>query len=251
MQKGTKGILYLGDTGLKEQASYIAGVMAHYKLGFDYVPSDAAFGVQLLDNHYKALIISDYPAANFGQGVLEQVAERVRGGMGLCMIGGWESFSGAKGEYTQSVLQEVLPVVMEVGDDRVNYSQTCLIEEAAEHEITAGLGFDIPPAIGGYNRLRAKAQSQTILLARRFAVGRSGGRFTFESAGTDPLLVVGTYGAGRVAAYASDAAPHWVGPFVDWGDRRVAACADGAAAVEVGNWYAEFFRNLICWTAQR
>jgi hypothetical protein len=51
-----------------------------------------------------------------------------------------------------------------------------------------------------------------------------------------PLLVTGQHGAGRVAAITTDVAPHWVGGFVDWGDARVAAQADGAPAIEVGNW---------------
>jgi uncharacterized membrane protein len=34
---------------------------------------------------------------------------------------------------------------------------------------------------------------------------------------TDPLLTVGTHGAGRSAAFASDCAPHWCPPaFMDW-----------------------------------
>jgi hypothetical protein len=46
---------------------------------------------------------------------------------------------------------------------------------------------------------------------------------------------------------ATDVAPHWVGGFVDWGDQRVAQAVanDG---IEVGNWYARFFRNLLVWT---
>ena len=33
----------------------------------------------------------------------------------------------------------------------------------------------------------------------------------------DPLLVVGSYGSGRGAAFTSDLAPHWAPPaFMDW-----------------------------------
>lgn len=36
-------------------------------------------------------------------------------------------------------------------------------------------------------------------------------------AGEDPLLVVGGYGGGRVAAFTADLAPHWAPPeFVEW-----------------------------------
>jgi hypothetical protein len=52
-----------------------------------------------------------------------------------------------------------------------------------------------------------------------------------------------------VCAMATDAAPHWVGGLVDWGESRVEAQADGAEAIEVGNWYAELFSNIIKWNA--
>jgi hypothetical protein len=62
-------------------------------------------------------------------------------------------------------------------------------------------------------------------------------------------LIVGRYGAGRTAALATDVAPHWVGGFVDWGDRRIAQ-AVGGGMIEVGNWYARFFHNLVAWTGK-
>jgi uncharacterized membrane protein len=62
-------------------------------------------------------------------------------------------------------------------------------------------------------------------------------------------LVLGRYGRGRTVTLATDVAPHWVGGLVDWGDRRVVqGVADGF--IEVGNWYARFFRNLVAWAAQ-
>jgi hypothetical protein len=71
----------------------------------------------------------------------------------------------------------------------------------------------------------------------------------FERIGCDPLLVVGRWGRGRVAALATDVAPHWVGGLVDWGAGRVAAQAPGAEAVEVGDLYARFVCQLMAWTA--
>ena len=47
--------------------------------------------------------------------------------------------------------------------------------------------------------------------------------------------MVGEFGRGRTAALATDVAPHWVGPLVDWGVPRVAAQAPQANAVEVGD----------------
>ena len=62
------------------------------------------------------------------------------------------------------------------------------------------------------------------------------------------MLVVGQFGRGRSAAFASDAAPHWVGGLVDWGAKRIAAHAKGGGQVEVGNHYAELFARLVRWT---
>jgi hypothetical protein len=60
---------------------------------------------------------------------------------------------------------------------------------------------------------------------------------------------VGQWEKGRTAALLTDVAPHWVGPFVDWGRPRVAAQAPEANAIEVGGDYAQFFRQLLEWTA--
>ena len=62
-------------------------------------------------------------------------------------------------------------------------------------------------------------------------------------------MVVGQHGKGRTAALATDVAPHWVGGLVDWGDRRVVQDVAGGF-IDVGNWYAQFFRNLLVWTGQ-
>ena len=55
--------------------------------------------------------------------------------------------------------------------------------------------------------------------------------------------------SGRVAALATDVAPHWVGGLIDWGTGRVAAQAPAADTIEVGDLYAKFFRQLMAWTA--
>jgi len=246
-----KSILYLGDTELKTAASYLAGIMTFYDISFDYLPSDRSFSDSLLTNDYQAVIISDYPAKNFSTDHLNSLAEKVKAGMGLLMIGGWESFTGPNLEYNNTVLREVLPVIMKPADDRINCPQPCLVEKIADHKIVGSLPFDqTPPAIGGFNQLKAKPEASTILVARRFDVSRKQDNFSFTPyQEPDPLLIVGSFGKGRVAAFATDVAPHWVGGLVDWGDSRVEAQAQDAEAVEVGNWYAELFANMVNWTA--
>jgi len=245
-------ILYLGDTAIKEAASYLAGVMTHFGLGFDYLPSDQKVTDSLLSGGYRLFIVSDYQAGNFTSDKLATLAKLVEAGAGLLMIGGWESFTGLNCEYTRTILKDVLPVLMQDTDDRVNWSQPCLIEKNNDHPIISRLPFDaVVPGIGGFNQFSAKPEAKTILSTRRFNVQRAFSGFEFQPfSKTDPLLVVGTYGKGRVTAFASDVAPHWVGGLVDWGNSRVSAQGPGANAIEVGNWYALFFGQMVKWTAR-
>ncbi len=246
-QKKSK-ILYAGDTTLQTAASYLAGILTHYNLDFDYVASDQPIG-RALGANYGLYIISDYPVNNWTEDDFNKVLQAVQAGAGLLMIGGWESYHGLAGEYHNSPLAKALPVTMQNSDDRVNSPDPCLMEVLASHEIIAGLPFNRPPAIGGYNRVAAKPDSQEILALRPVEISADkAGRFDFMVGQPDPLLVLGNFGAGRTAAFASDVAPHWVGTLVDWGPQRIKAQGPGAEAVEVGNHYAEFFARLVKWT---
>lgn len=242
-------ILYCGDTTLREAGSYLAGVMAYFSIPFDYLASDQGFDDPFLLRAYRGIILSDYPAKNFTRDQLLKLVEQVRQGMGLLMIGGWASFTGANREYTDAPLREMLPVIMQEHDDRVNSWQPCVIEQEKVHAIVDDLPFDrCSPSVGGFNRFQAKAGAETILTVRQIGVSRKEGKLFFNpSTHSDPLLVIGQFGSGRVAAFASDVAPHWVGGLVDWGDGRITVRAEGGNPREVGNWYATFFGNLIRW----
>ncbi len=174
-----KQILYVGDTALREAASYLAGVMQHFRVTFDYVASDQPFP-SLERAGYGAVVLSDYPARMFTGGQLEDLAARIDSGLGLLMIGGWESFTGAGGDYGRTVLRDVLPVALEPADDRVNCPQPCLVELRAPHPTVAGLPFDaVCPGIGGYNRLAAKSGAVEVLSARQFRVSRGAEGYEF------------------------------------------------------------------------
>jgi uncharacterized membrane protein len=122
-------VLYLGDTNLETVASYLAGVMSYFGIEFDYLASDERFGSSLLNKEYKAMIISDYPAVNFSKAQIHKIVDKVKNGMGLLMIGGWESFSGLSGGYNNTLFAEILPVKMLEGDDRINTYSVCVIEK--------------------------------------------------------------------------------------------------------------------------
>jgi uncharacterized membrane protein len=133
---------------------------------------------------------------------LALVRDYVRGGGGLVMIGGYMSFSGIDGRarYSMSPLRDVLPVEMVATDDRVELPQGEVpVLERPDHAVI-GEQTGSWPALLGYNQVVARAGSEVV-----------------ASINGDPLLVVGTYGAGRVAAFTSDVAPHWAPQsFLDW-----------------------------------
>ncbi len=242
-------VCYLGDDSLQGAAGYLAGIMSHFGLPYEYVPSAESPEAGFASRQYALYVVSDYPAARFRGGQMEHVVRSVGSGSGLLMLGGWESYFGRLGEYHRSPLAEALPVTLLDSDDRRNAAQPCLVQKVAEHPILEGLPWHCPPGIGGYNVLLPKAKSQTLLRCVPFRVESRGDKFKFRRGQSAPLLVVDTWGEGRTAALATDVAPHWVGGMVDWGDRRIVQELPGGF-VEIGNWYAEFFRNLLVWTGR-
>ena len=247
-------ILYAGDSHLRSAAAYLAGVLTHAGLPFDYVPSDAPLRPSLEGRRPRLYVLSDYPAKNLTDADFGRIIDDVERGSGLLMIGGWESFHGAAAGYHTSPLAEVLPVRMQASDDRVNAPQPCMVEKRIDHPILGGLPLDHPPGIGGYNRVQPKADADVLLSARHVSVevrrrdDQGAPEHIFTPGEQAPLLVVGRHGRGRTAAFTSDVAPHWVGGFVDWGPERVRAQAPGADDIEVGSHYAEFFTRLVRWT---
>jgi uncharacterized membrane protein len=132
---------------------------------------------------------------------LRLIADFVHRGGGLLMVGGYMSFSGLEGKarYQATPLAEVLPVEMLGFDDRVETPEGVHPVPVGEHETLAGIDGEWPHFLG-YNRLTTKAGATALL-----------------ELGADPMLVVGTHGSGRTAAFASDCSPHWGSPeFLEW-----------------------------------
>jgi uncharacterized membrane protein len=152
---------------------------------------------------------------------LAVLADYVRRGGGLVMIGGYMSFTGIDGRarYGMSPLAPVLPVTMLDHDDRIEVPEGLVAAfDAPEHPVLGGTPAQWP-ALLGYNRVIAKPEATV--------VARHDG---------DPLLVVGSAGAGRAVAFASDLAPHWASPeFVGWEHyRRLWASILGWASIGTG-----------------
>ncbi|MCF0235081.1 MAG: hypothetical protein HUK22_08935, partial [Thermoguttaceae bacterium] len=215
------------------------------------------------DRAFALYILSDYSRKNFLPGDMERIAALVREkGAGLLMLGGWSSYFGRLGEYQGTPIADVLPVVMGNSDDRGNdWSPVLLRPTTLDHPILAGLPWETAPGVGGFNRFAAKSGATTLIEGVRtrttwknlVADGLNADDVQIEFLEKLPFLVVDSCGAGRVAAFASDVAPHWIGGMVDWGKERVfqelpERLGDGIS-VEIGADYARFFINLLKWTA--
>lgn len=137
---------------------------------------------------------------------LGELADYVRRGGGLIMVGGYMSFTGidARARYGMSPLASVLPVTMLNHDDRIEVPEGLVARfDEPQHPVLGGTPPDWPMLLG-YNRVEAKPDATVV--ARHDA---------------DPLLVVGSAGGGRAVAFASDLAPHWAPPeFVGWAHYR-------------------------------
>ena len=245
-------VLYCGDTTLETAASYLAGLLARAAIPFHYVPSDQSVDAALIAKPWSLLSLSDYPAARMPAAIQSIVVERVRDGAGLLMLGGWESFHGLGGDWDGTPIGDLLPVVIAKNDDRFNCDRALAVKQRQPHAILEGLPWQTrPPFVGGLNRVIGKPDDSMLLTAEQFDLEWVGEMVKIEPVASHPLLVVGSREKGRVAAFASDVAPHWVGPLVDWGNARVSAAAPSAPGIEVGNLYAEFFTRLVSWTAGR
>ena len=160
-------------------------------------------------NKYAVVILSDigsntlllHPEPFHGHKALpnrlEVLKKYVADGGALVMAGGYFSFQGieAKANYRNTVLQDVLPVLMSDIDDRVEVPQginPVVVDE--NHPVMKGLSKEWPIVLG-YNRFTAKDDSQVLM-----------------SCGDDPFVVMGTLGQGRTMAFATDVGPHWASP---------------------------------------
>jgi len=165
-------------------------------------------------DEYDVVILSDIgyntlaiPPETFSDGVRRQnrlrlLDDYVCDGGGFLMVGGYLSFQGINGRanYAGTAIEDLLPVTMERGDDRVERPDGVYPEVVApDHPVISKLDGGWPDFLG-YNRFETDDDADELV-----------------SIDEDPLLTVGTHGNGRSAAFASDCAPHW-GPmeFVEW-----------------------------------
>lgn len=162
---------------------------------------------------------SDVFQVPMGPDRLSVIRDFVANGGGLVMSGGWMSFQGFRSmaNYHGSPVEEVLPVYIEDGDDRVETTEGIRPEILLpNHPVMQGIPEKDWPLFLGYNRLRTK-EGATLL----------------TRCGEDPFIVIWEYGKGRSMAFASDLAPHWGSAFVEW------------------KYYAQFWYQSLRWVAHK
>jgi len=180
-------------------------------------------------SEYDAVILSDIGAntlllhpETFARSVprpdrIAAIRDYVGTGGGLVMVGGYLTFAGIEGKarWAGTPVEEALPVRISTADDRVESpAGTSPLVRLPGHGIVSGLPAEWPDLLG-YNRVSPKAAAKVVV-----------------TVGDDPLIVAGTFGSGRGAAFTSDCGPHWCPPpFVEW---------DG---------YASMWQQLLAWVA--
>ncbi|PYE22023.1 putative membrane protein [Rhizobium sp. PP-CC-3A-592] len=138
---------------------------------------------------------------------LRLLRDYVREGGALLMFGGYYSFQGINGgaRYRRTPVEEVLPVDCLSVDDRVEVPEgfAPVVTGDSKHPILQGLGTDWPILLG-YNEVTVKDGAEVLATVS-------------TDYGSQPLLVIGSYGKGRTIAWTSDVGPHWLpSSFIAW-----------------------------------
>ncbi|MEY7852190.1 glutamine amidotransferase [Natrarchaeobius sp. A-rgal3] len=211
-----KGQDVLTDSTYEEMADHLVAALEVAGGSVTYMPCHAATRTfpRTRDEleGYDLVLLSDIgadtlqltPAVRQGRTDVDRcelLASYVEAGGALGMIGGYMSFAGANGQarYDRTALADVLPVSIGPGDDRIEVPAGVRPTNQGVPGPDADLPDEWPPVLG-YNRVVADDDADV-----------------WATVDGDPLLVAGTYGAGRTVAFTTDCAPHWAPPeFLEW-----------------------------------
>lgn len=218
VREGGGRILYLEGEPRQEQ-TFLRRALRRFpdlQLTFRWIRRDTAdrwpvaLGDGLQPGRFDIYVIGDLDASALGQQQLRQLADRVGEGAGLLMLGGLQTFG--VGGYADSPLADVLPIRLDaslrrsVGADPPATSQLegpLKLQVARPHPITRLDEGGDPQA--------AWDQLKPLLGASRFVGPKvaPGVQVLLQTQQQDPILVVGEYGSGRVAAFAGDTTWQW------------------------------------------
>lgn len=239
-------ILYAGDSPAGGAANYLLGVLNSMKAQVRHLAPEQKLEPASLNIRYDVIILSDFSSRQVSSQSQAAILEQVQDGTGLVMIGGWGSFSGPFGGWRGSRLEKALPVSCKASDDRINFPGGAALLLKENGLFLNAKMFRQVPAICGINEFSPKAKSKTLVSVRRIL---SDGHSIRLEKREYPLLVVGTHPTKRVAALATDLAPHWCGGLVDWGNKTLKLHARPNIQIQVGNYYVEFVSSLLRWLA--
>jgi len=234
-----KGFDHFSSVQFHLGAKPLIEALAGSDFALDYMPGhEAAEGFPFTRaglDAYDVVILSDIGANTFllppdvwlrsktVPNRLRLLKEWVADGGNLLMIGGYLSFQGIDGKarWRQTPVEDVLPVTCHPWDDRVEMPEGATAEILApEHPIFDGIAGEWPPILG-VNEVMPRPGVEILA---RLPVDQGG----------HPLLVLGSHGKGRSAAWTSDIGPHWLSPdFCAWPG------------------YGQLWRNLLRWLVAR
>ncbi len=170
---------------------------------------------------YDVYIIGDVPARHFTPAQLKLLAQRVRDGAGLMMLGGYHTYSA--GGYARSPLRDILPVELKPGEEKADSVFDTNMQINAELHLkptTAGnrhyvMRIDSPsrnneawlelPPLTGATRIRAKSDFVEVLA---------------KSQQGDDLIVASDIGRSRVMCLAFDETYFWAQAGFEQAHRR-------------------------------
>ncbi|MCI0491714.1 MAG: glutamine amidotransferase [Planctomycetes bacterium] len=204
---------------------------------FNYQPTNVDLSEAIRDGKYDVVILDDVDAQALTIASWQALADRVRNGTGLMMLGGYHSFG--PGGFRDSPLADVLPI--NIGPaQRQNFGEP-LREDVhlagpvpmrlsaplgTRHPImqlggnTATAWLELPPLDGANSIAQDELKPNAQVLAEA------------DDAQRHPLLVAGQSGNGRTLAFAGDSTWRW--PMQGFGDA-----------------HRRFWRQCVLWLAKK
>jgi uncharacterized membrane protein len=243
-------ILYAGDSPRHRPgaADYLLAVLRSLGARVCRIGSDEAMTPDDLNPRFDAILLSDYPRRLLASASQEKLIGKVMRGTGLAMIGGWASFSGPFGGWSGSRLETILPITCSRSDDRLNFPGGAHLWKCCPHPITESVSFSGVPAVMGINRIQPKPGCKVVMKIRPVLSGKVRPAYAKT---LYPLLVLDDRFDRRIAAFATDFAPHWCGGLVDWGNSVRRLRVEARRVVQVGNRYIRFIAGLTHWLCRQ
>ena len=213
-----KGFDCFTESSYEEGREWLQAALEENGMTVDYIPNhkasrDFPTTMEELDK-YDAVILSDIGSNTLllhpdtfenmerTPNRLKLLRDYVEEGNGVVMFGGYMSYQGINGkaQYKNTPMEEILPVEMLTGDDRVEVPEGFKAEiENPDHPILDGIPREWPHFLT-YNKLNPKEEA-TVLASHQ----------------GDPVISAWEYGEGRTVASAVDCAPHGAPPsFLKW-----------------------------------